>query len=42
MRYGMTVDEVGDEFHDDVVCGGGQWAIPVCPCGRGVVDVVVV
>ena len=38
----MAVDEVGDEFHDDVVCGGSQWAIPICPCGRRVVDVVVV
>jgi len=42
VRYGAAVDEVGDEFRDDLIRGGSKWAVPICPCGRRVGDVVVV
>ena len=42
MRYGAAVEEVRDKFRDDVVRGGGEWAVPICPCEGRVGDVVVV
>ena len=42
MRYVAAIDEVGDEFCDDVIRGGGKWAVPICPCGRRVGYIVVV